>query len=447
MLTLLLASALPSSAIPAFARKTGLRCSACHEAWPKLSNFGQTFKDNGYQIGNERDSPVFLSPYYWPISLRITPQWHNELNTATATYQSKTGVQPVSSQGFDLSGMDMLTAGLLSRNISFLLVPSSDEHGNFHFESAWVRFDNILNQSWVNIKAGKMELDQVVSEKRIFTLSSNGGVYQIYHYLPQVDAAAFALAPTVAGESGTSATSFGLGDNQLGLEVMGHSRNGHTRLSASLLSSSDGSVNLPNGGSYDTYLAGSQAFDAGKFGVQRVGGFGYVGQASTRYLTQTTGGSTTPISGSGYGNKTFTREGAFGLFAVKHLDVVPMYTHATESPFIALGIPSNDALPTGVQSPTWNGRMLEVDYFLGLQFVAVARYEDIRNSKQLFAGSKSSFGDLDAETVALRWYPFMTSRDGLAIHFEYSKVHSIGISPIGGNQTTRSGFVGLDFAF
>ena len=36
--------------IPAFARKYGLRCSACHEAWPKLNNFGQVFKDNGYQL-------------------------------------------------------------------------------------------------------------------------------------------------------------------------------------------------------------------------------------------------------------------------------------------------------------------------------------------------------------------------------------------------------------
>ena len=28
-------------AIPAFARKYGLPCSACHTAWPELNNFGQ----------------------------------------------------------------------------------------------------------------------------------------------------------------------------------------------------------------------------------------------------------------------------------------------------------------------------------------------------------------------------------------------------------------------
>src|ERR1700747_2509099 len=44
------ASALPIPAgkvygIPAFARKYGMPCSACHEAWPKLNNFGQAFQD------------------------------------------------------------------------------------------------------------------------------------------------------------------------------------------------------------------------------------------------------------------------------------------------------------------------------------------------------------------------------------------------------------------
>src|SRR6266576_3664409 len=60
----------------AFARKYGMPCSACHEAWPKLNNFGQTFKDNGYQMGNDRDAPIFQQPAYWPVSFRMTPHWH-----------------------------------------------------------------------------------------------------------------------------------------------------------------------------------------------------------------------------------------------------------------------------------------------------------------------------------------------------------------------------------
>ena len=46
-LTLVLSS--PASAIPAFARKYGLRCTSCHESWPVLNDFGRNFRDNGYQ--------------------------------------------------------------------------------------------------------------------------------------------------------------------------------------------------------------------------------------------------------------------------------------------------------------------------------------------------------------------------------------------------------------
>src|ERR1700687_5117275 len=77
------ASALPTSgvgvnALPTFAKKYGMPCSSCHEAWPKLSPFGQAFKDNGYQMGNDRDAPIFQSPAYWPVAWRITPQWHRD---------------------------------------------------------------------------------------------------------------------------------------------------------------------------------------------------------------------------------------------------------------------------------------------------------------------------------------------------------------------------------
>src|SRR5260221_4855513 len=70
-------------AIPAFARKYGMPCSSCHEAWPKLSPFGQSFKDNGYQMGNDRDAPIFQQPAYWPATFRITPIWHRESQNRT----------------------------------------------------------------------------------------------------------------------------------------------------------------------------------------------------------------------------------------------------------------------------------------------------------------------------------------------------------------------------
>ena len=449
ILLVILAGSQAALAIPAFAKKTGLRCSACHEAWPKLNAFGQAFRDNGYQIGNERDSPVYASPLYWPAGVRFTTAWHRELNSAEATDQAAGGVQPVTTQGFDISGIDFWYAGLLAKNISFVVLPSSDEYGNFHFESGWVRFDNLLKSPWINVKTGKFELDTVVSEKRILTLSQVGGIYQMYHYLPLLDQKALAAAPVTAGETGVSATGFGLGDNQLGIELAGHSHNDYTRYTISMLTSSDGNVNLPTSKAYDTFMDASRTLMVNALGPQTFGDFTYIGQAPTRYLTQMPAGGGVPvnIAGSGYGNKSFTRTGGYALLAAKKLDVVPMFTHGTENADIALGIPSSDALPAGVQNPSWNGRMVEVFYTQNLQFIVIARYEDIRNSKQMFTASLSNFGDMDVETIAFRWMPFMHSRAGLAIEPEYSKMHQIGASAIGANQTLSSAFIGLDFAF
>src|ERR1700694_4466752 len=64
-------------AVPAFARKTGLACSACHEVWPRLNDFGQLFRDRGYRLKRDRDAPVEQDPTYWPIAMRTTAgyQW------------------------------------------------------------------------------------------------------------------------------------------------------------------------------------------------------------------------------------------------------------------------------------------------------------------------------------------------------------------------------------
>src|SRR5882724_8646879 len=99
----------PGQAIPAFARKYGLPCSACHIGWPILNVFGQQFRDNGYQLGNEKDSPIYQNPAYWPITFRVTPQWHLESQTKVQI-DDPSGLTPgteqtVTTHGFDLSGL------------------------------------------------------------------------------------------------------------------------------------------------------------------------------------------------------------------------------------------------------------------------------------------------------------------------------------------------------
>ncbi|MEO7987601.1 MAG: hypothetical protein ABI766_13805, partial [Gemmatimonadales bacterium] len=106
-----------SAGIPAFARKYGLACSACHTAWPELNSFGQRFKDNGYQLGNDRDSPIWSNPSYWPIAIRTTPQWrlerttHQPVDAVPGDPTSGTEERTITQSGFDISGADLLMLG------------------------------------------------------------------------------------------------------------------------------------------------------------------------------------------------------------------------------------------------------------------------------------------------------------------------------------------------
>src|SRR5579871_91007 len=113
---LLLGTTQNANAIPAFARKYGLRCSACHESWPMLNYFGQKFKDNGYQLMNDRDSPIWQNPGYWPVTFRITPIWHR-VSTGKVIVDSYPGgvlnpnstIRRITTSGFDLSALDSPT--------------------------------------------------------------------------------------------------------------------------------------------------------------------------------------------------------------------------------------------------------------------------------------------------------------------------------------------------
>lgn len=451
------ASALPVSgnalrAIPAFARKYNMPCSACHEAWPKLSPFGQAFKDNGYQLGNDRDAPIYQHPSYWPATFRITPNWHREsTNRAVvdgATPGSTTEAQ-ITTDGFDWSGLDFHTGGTLAKNISFYVLPSSDSTGAFHFESVWGRLDSLGGSPWLNIKFGKFELDNLQSEKRILTLSNVGGLYQNYHFQPLV-------SPGGGGKTLIAEALYkdGIGDNQVGVEWMGHSQNDRTRVSASLLSSNDGqpnftssngAENFPTGRAYDAYFAASQAFEVGKLGLQRVGAFAYLGQAPT-YFQFTSGGA--GIAGTGLGNKGFYRAGFIGMWYVKKLDVTTMSFHGWDSVFLGSNTPANTPLPVGAQAPTWNGGLLETHYTFNPQWILINRYELIRMSRQAFAANPSDLGNIDTVTSGLRYYPFISSRAGFALHGEYAWLRQRGAAQVSGlDLTTSSLLFGFDFAF
>jgi hypothetical protein len=435
-----------AEALPAFARKYGLRCSACHEAWPMLNYFGQKFKDNGYQLMNDRDSPIWQNPSYWPVTFRITPYWHREssdkvaVDSVTGSGGSALVERQITSHGFDISGLDFHTGGTLEKNLSFYVLPSSDPTASFHFETVMARFDNLFGSPWLNIKMGKFELDNLISEKRILTLTSISGVYQTYHFIPQGDGNIFGQ----------------LGDNQLGIEYMGHSADDRTRVSAALLSSNDGNVNLPYGNSYTGFFTASHAFDVGRLGVDRIGAYAMFGDAPTGYLTN----AGSPIPGTGMLNKSFSREGFVGLFYFGKLDFLALTQHGQDNAWFGAGYGDliggtttlnntpGTTLPAGARAPTWNGYMVETHYVYNPQLIFIQRSEWERMSQQSSSALPSNLGNIDMYTVGFRYYPIMTPRAGFAFHNEYSWFRQRGTSPVTGTDLTSSSLLlGWDFDF
>jgi len=446
----------PAQGLPAFARKYGMPCSGCHESWPMLNWFGQQFKDNGYQMGNDRDAPIFQSPAYWPATFRMTPNWSRNSTDKVAVDGSNgpgANEAKVTTNGFNWSGLDFHTAGTLAKNFSFYVLPSSDEFASFHFESVWARVDNIAGSPWLNIKMGKFELDNLLSEKRILTLSAVGGSYQNYHFQP--------FSQPGVSENYT----FGIGDNQVGLEWMGHSANDRTRVSASLLTASDGQPDVPNASRYEGYFAASQAFEIGSLGLQRVGGFVYLGQAPTYFqynLTTTTpvgtdangvpvtNTATAGIPGTGAGNKGFQRYGLIGQWYIKNFDITTIYFRGHDSAWLGTNTAAvpGAVLPAGAHAPTWNGALFESHYVYSPQLIFINRYELDRVSQQAFSSNPGNLGNLDALTFAFRYNPFINARAGFAFHGEYSIIWQKGASPVTfTSQTTSALLGGFDFDF
>jgi hypothetical protein len=447
----------PANAIPAFARKYGLPCSACHIGWPELNNFGQVFRDNGYQMMNDRDSPITRDPSYFPMTVRITPNWHRESannqavdNTPGGGTEGGTHSGTLTTTGFDLSGIDLWFGGTLYKNISFIVLPSSDTTATFHFESAYVRFDNLLHTPWLNVKVGKFELDLPVSEKRLLTMSGNGGFYYIYHFTPSGDLNPFG----------------GIGDNQIGLELMGHNANSYTRYAFAAVSSLDGGVNqiyglppstTPAGRTFDYYGHFEKGLNTFGSGFMKVGAYAYFGYAPTFF--ETSGGA--PVYGRG--NKPFYRAGAEWKWYFNKVLFKGVYMHAYDNGILAnFGLGTTrppTTLPAGDHNVRWNGGFLEGQYVISPQWIIIARWETIHMAQQANDSIPGDLGNLNAFTIANRWYPFMFSRAGLALQQEYSFVRSNGITNQGGalgavcitNPTctisSSSLFFGVDFDF
>ena len=274
-------------AIPAFARKYGFNCNMCHVAFPKLNDWGQRFRDNGYQIPGQqgREKSVFEAGI--PFAVRTTAGY------------SYYGQQGQTAAGFHLYGLDLLAGGVLHKNISFFFVytpridePASNYIGPFDgnnpsqlaaIESANVVFSNIIRDK-LNLRVGRFEPGyQLLSSKRLYYILQP---FEFYTY--------------PGGDTG-----YDFSANQIGIEATGRFKPG-LKYAVGYINGSGANpdINKVN----DLYLTFSKTFGngEGQSAGQRIGVFGYLGWQPTSYAGSIWG---PPGDIGGHDNRTFTRIG------------------------------------------------------------------------------------------------------------------------------------------
>jgi hypothetical protein len=449
-------------AIPAFARKYNVPCSLCHVAFPKLNDFGNTFRDNGYQMGTDVDLPEKHDEGFWPIAFRTTVGYQ----AATITNQTKLDhtLGRGRTGGVGFTGLDILSFGTLARDISYSVVytpflegagfDTGSDVADSNLESAWVRFDNLFHTSLLNLKIGKFEIDVPFSEKRSVTLNTP---YVVYHYT-----SGSPYSVNLANDSNlgglSNVSDFGLGDNQSGLELAGHSldRLGTFRYSLSLLSNAELHSDPFGGGGRQFQFYGHVTQSFGGWGAtsgQRIGVFGFYGKAPTQNEIPS-------IQGNGSSDQTFSRVGGDVSLNYASLNLLLVYMHGSENKNLFCAPDTTTGLcsvPPNAQDASWNGGFFEANYMVNLDLMLVYRYDVVRNQKQGDADPTfpGNFNDVDSHTAAVRYALWISTRTEAWIHVEYNwtKTKSINLVDFTDptsekrNVTANTLLAAVDFAF
>ncbi len=416
-------------AVPAFARKTGLACSACHEVWPRLNDFGQLFRDRGYRLERDRDAPVEQDGSYWPIAMRTTVgyQWLKQtlVPTDQGTVDTQTGT-------FGFTGLDVFAAGNLGKYLSFLIVytPGLSQSGfqlapsnlDSDLESAFVGIHDIGGTPWINLRVGKHAPDLPIDEHRTLTLTQG---YNVYHFHPQ-----------------GSHVTWEPGNNQNGLELYGHSDLSRLRYSFSLVNEND--AELVSG----TFLSnpvvwgrieGTQYLGNSFLAGVKLGVFGSVGWHATTSLTSTSGTNVTPVPGTGTNHKNHYRYGADA-----HLYFINMANPLSLTAVVWGGVADQATVDNAISDAKFIGGFVEGVWTVTPRLSLLGRYELIHPSGGADPSLGPVAGDVNAWTATIRHTFELTSRTEAALHLEFSRYWQDagdGTSP-----TTYTALIGLDFA-
>lgn len=380
----------PASAFPGFARKYGFDCTMCHVQFPKLNDFGQRFRDNGYQVPGQEDMDRVEVEALTAIAMRTQVGYvsHSVTNVP----------DDADLKEFNIGGLDLLFGGLIKQDIGYfgIYTPRLDpakggDSQTGRLEMVSILFNN-LGGGPIDLRVGRFEPGFLgFSAKRTFTFTG----YECYDF---------------TGATGGDLGGFALSDTQEGLEISAHLRNGWNGVAGWVNGSQNhGSDHTPR----DFYGRVYKVFGAGEGQVagQRVGLMGYHGKAR-------------PGSAERGPQYSFNRLGVDASVNVNSTNIMAQYIKGRD----------DRGFWRGAGDYSWKGGFVEINHGFRPELIGFGRYDWITTPA-------ADGHDVKTWVLGARW----NIERNLALHLEYAdrKVDGAG-QP---DASTKDLYLRLDAAF
>ena len=177
-----------AEAIPAFARKYKTSCMTCHVVFPKLNDFGETFRRNGFKIPEDdeffvKDEPIVLGAKAWKL---VWPKsvWPSDLpHLPPIAFLTRFTLS--AKEGGDRQGnlavpdeFTLLAAGTLGEDIGFFVHSGAGARFYATFNDL---VDGWLGENSLNLKVGLFEPD-IVALTNVRRLSITPSLFSSFDY-------------------------------------------------------------------------------------------------------------------------------------------------------------------------------------------------------------------------------------------------------------------------
>lgn len=149
----------PAEAIPAFARRHKISCTACHVGFPKLNGFGEAFAGNGYQLPGADLSDQLIDTgdedltllNRVPLAIRVDMFSRIRNDTRTRSdFQAPFSVK-------------ILSSAPIKKNVSYYFYFFADERGEITgIEDAFIFFNNGYEGVDLDIRIGQFQASDIL---------------------------------------------------------------------------------------------------------------------------------------------------------------------------------------------------------------------------------------------------------------------------------------------